>query len=200
MLESGIPPVGHILAKRKVRYLQTKLDVDDADQPFIWTYRLCRDNNTPAYKSLANSLVYNTLNDPFVNITNSIRVKAMHGTKFNTYISELNVSLNSHPIYVTDKFIPDYLRESFTRIRLMSHNLKIETGRWSRIPREGRICRCNSENVQTETHVLVDCSLTHAIRIRYPMLNFQDTSSLFGEATHILLLCKYVREVLSFYT
>ena len=81
----------------------------------------------------------------------------------------------------------------------MSHNLKIETGRWSRIPREARVCRCDNADIQTEIHVLINCNLTHNIRIRYPMLNFQDTSSLFGEATHILSLCKYVHEVLNFY-
>ena len=148
---------------------------------------------------MSKSLGYNTDIDVFVSLSNSVRVKAMQGTKFNTYMSELNISLKSHPIYVTNKYIPDYLRESFTRIRLMSHNLKIETGRWSRIPHEARVCRCNNAHVQTESHVLINCNLTQNLRTKYPMLNFQDINSLFGEITHMLSLCKYVHEVLNFY-
>ena len=199
LLESGIPPVSHVLAKRKCTYLRNKLDTGNADQPFISVFRLCQNNNTPAYRLISNSLGYNKDIDILASLANSVRVKAMHGTKFNTYMSELNITLNSHPIYSTNKYIPDYLRESFTRIRLMSHNLKIETGRWSRIPHGARVCRCNNAHVQTESHVLINCNLTQNLRTKYPMLNFQDINSLFGESTHMLSLCKYVHEVLNFY-
>ena len=140
-------------------------------------------------------IVYNVEVNPFLDLVNVIHEKARYATKFNTYVSELNVTMNVHPIYRTNMFIPDYLRESFSRVRLMSHNLKIETGRWSRIPRENRVCRCNSIQLQTESHVLINCSLTHNIRTRYPMLRFHDTSNLFDEVTYICSLCKYVYEV-----
>ena len=60
----------------------------------------------------------------------------------------------------------DFLRIAFTRLRTSSHRLKIETGRWSRVPREMRVCQCG-EGVQTEEHVLVGCNLTKGIRERY---------------------------------
>ena len=84
-------------------------------------------------------------------------------TKFNTYTTELNRSMRIHPVYTTNKFIPDYQRMSFSQVRLISHNLKIEIGRWSRIPRERRVCRCDNNHVQTESHVLIDCVLTQNI-------------------------------------
>ena len=59
--------------------------------------------------------------------------------------------------------MPDYQRESFSRLRLMSHNLRIKTGKWSRTPAEQRLCFCVDSQVQTERHVLVvstDCSRT----------------------------------------
>ena len=78
----------------------------------------------------------------------------------------------------------------------MSHNLRIETGRWSRIPRERRVCLCDATQLQTENHVLISCPLTHNIRANYQMLDFSDINRLFGEELHILQLCAYIHEVL----
>ena len=180
--------------------MNSKLLINDIEQPFIYIYRLCRENNTPAYRLLSNCLEYSNDINPFIDIAADIRRKAINGTKFNTYLQDFNVPLASHPIYTTDTFIPDFIRESVTRVRLMSHNLKVETGRWSRIPRDLRVCQCNNRDIQTESHVLIKCNLSQNIRLRYQMLDFTNTNSLFGETTNILLLCKYVHEVLKVYT
>ena len=66
--------------------------------------------------------------------------------------------LQENPIYRNPN-IPEYNRISFSRIRLGSHHLKIETGRWSRISRKNRLCQCN-EGIQSEEHVLLKCKLT----------------------------------------
>ena len=105
-------------------------------------------------------------------------------------MTELNVSLNLHPVYVTSEYIPDYLCESFSRIRLMSHNLKIDTSRWSSLLRKARVSICDSGTVQTENHLLIECKLIQCIRLRYSMLNFQDLNRLFIETDHTLLLYK----------
>ena len=81
----------------------------------------------------------------------------------------------------------------------MSHNLKIETGRWSRIPRERRVCQCDDRQLQSEAHVLIDCALTNHIRTQYPTLNFSNISNLLSEVTQGNVLCKYVHEILEFY-
>ena len=116
-----------------------------------------------------------------------------------TYVNTLNATMKVHPIYTTNMFIPDYQRESFSRLRLMSHNLKIETGRWSRIPPERRVCRCDNIQPQTEAHVLIDCNLTQNIRLSYLALDFININSLLNESTHIALLCKYIHEILNYY-
>ena len=59
--------------------------------------------------------------------------------------------------------IPEFKRVQYTRIRLSSHNLRIETGRWCRTPREERICECKAD-IQTEEHILLNCILTSEIR------------------------------------
>ena len=58
--------------------------------------------------------------------------------KFVMY-KEVNPSLSTRVVYIKDicNYIPDYMRMSFT---LPSHMLSIETGRWSRIPCEQRLC------------------------------------------------------------
>ena len=75
-------------------------------------------------------------------------------TRSHTYLS-LNPRLEVHPIY-TDccTTIPDYLRITFTRFRISSHMLRVETGRWSRTPREDRLCQCGLD-IQNEGHVFV---------------------------------------------
>ena len=60
----------------------------------------------------------------------------------------------------------------------MSHNLKVETGRWSRTPKELRVCSCTSDTIQTEEHVLLHCPLSDQCRQRYPALNFSSMSEL----------------------
>ena len=65
-----------------------------------------------------------------------IHDKLRSATKYATYCVKLNPDLEIHDVYKRNVYIPDYLRVSFSRLRLMFHNLKIETGRWSRIPRE----------------------------------------------------------------
>ena len=149
---------------------------------------------------MSRNLAYNTECNPFSNLEIFIIGKASHGTKYKTYKDELNRSLEVHPVYKTNIFIPDHERTSFSRIRLISHNLKIETGRWSRIPREHRVCQCDDTQLQTEAHVLISCTLTDNIRLRYPMLDFRTINSLLSEASHIRPLCTYVYEVLRIYS
>ena len=98
------------------------------------------------------------------------------------------------------KLIPDYKREAFTRMRVMSHSLRIETGRWSRTPSEQRVCQCDENSVQTERHVLIQCRLSEASRARYPMLCFDNIKVLLNETVFLYELCAYVHEVTDIFT
>ena len=94
------------------------------------------------------------------------RVSSSARSKSITY-REINPTFELHPIYKTrDETVDDYLRIAFTRFRTSSHRLKVETGRWSRILRERRLCQCG-EGVQTEEHVLLHCDLTITIKEKY---------------------------------
>ena len=61
------------------------------------------------------------------------------GTRATSY-RRMNAELSTHPLYKqSSTFIPASLRFVFTRIRLSSHRLHIEMGRWSRGVKEERV-------------------------------------------------------------
>ena len=55
----------------------------------------------------------------------------------------------------------------FTRFRLSSHHLKIETGRWARIQKEDRLCECG----EVQDDLVVTCHNTNDIRERFGINN-----------------------------
>ena len=104
---------------------------------------------------------------------------------------EFNPAFTLHRVYAEN--IPEYLRVALTRIRLGSHRLKIETGRWSRIPREERLCSCGV--VQSEKHVLLHCPLAESIKEHYPNLNFGELQSLMeSNCSELAMYCFNVLE------
>ena len=116
-------------------------------------------------------------------------------TKITTYLNEMTV----HPVYRTKEYIPDYKRQSFTRLRVLSHQLRVEVGRWSRTPAEQRVSHCDGTNVQTEKHVLLECPLSEQCRRDNSLLVFNSMQDLFKENTDLQNLCHYVHTVLSIY-
>ena len=74
--------------------------------------------------------------------------------------------MSVHKVYITSDYIDERERRSFTRFRLSSHHLKIETGRWARLDVEDRVCGCGT-GVQDESHVLLRCTKTEEIRRRF---------------------------------
>ena len=92
-------------------------------------------------------------------------------TRATTYCA-LNPDFQLHSVYDGQSRLDDDLRIEFTRLRLSSHRLRIETGRWSRTPREQRTCNCDTGALQTEKHVLVECPLATDIRTKYNNSDF----------------------------
>ena len=77
----------------------------------------------------------------------------------------MNTSLKAHPTTNprNRSSIPEQNRIALTRMRLSSHHLRIETGRWSRIPQENRLCNCRTD-IQTEDHVQLRCIISSDLR------------------------------------
>ena len=72
--------------------------------------------------------------NPLCKIIQTTIDKPVSATKYATYKSELNPKLNVHEIYSGHVYIPDSIRQAFTRIRLMSHSTKSNDpfGGWRR--------------------------------------------------------------------
>jgi hypothetical protein len=60
------------------------------------------------------------------------------------------------------QIIMEFERELVTRFRTGSHSLAVETGRYSNIIRENRLCSCGN-SVQTVWHVVAECCETRDI-------------------------------------
>ena len=75
---------------------------------------------------------------------------------------ERNPILTVHPLYRRDLCIQEYKRIAVTRIRLSSHYLKVEMGRWSRISREQWLFSFGE--IQDERHLLLGSPFTQGLR------------------------------------
>ena len=92
----------------------------------------------------------------------------------------INPSLDSPSLYNQNQQIPEHHRKAFTRMRLSSHRLKVETGRWARIPRHQRLCACERD-IQSEEHVLLHYPRTAHLRDRLTFSNIKTMMDSAGE-------------------
>ena len=158
---------------------------------------MCKNANSKGFKFLQKVVNGDDNVDSLEKIAISIR-NDINATKLQTYCRELNPELEMHDSYGKSIFIPDYVRVWFTRLRVMSHNLKVETGRWSRRAREDRVCQCDRSKIQDEKHVLLECPLSTHVRQRYRSLPLESLSSLM-KCKNVLDLCLFVKETLDIY-
>ena len=161
-VEAGYTTLKALIRHRQKKFLESMINERqniDGD-PLMFALEITEQENIVMHRHIQNLL---TTPDNILETNISAvkeRIMSSQKAKAITY-RELNPDLSIHPVY-TGKTIDD-LRTSFTRLRLSSHRLRVETGRWSRIERADRLCQCGSD-IQTEQHVLIDCDLVTDIR------------------------------------
>eukprot|EP00914_Ancora_sagittata_P031374 GHVO01063438.1.p1 GENE.GHVO01063438.1~~GHVO01063438.1.p1 ORF type:complete len:213 (+),score=13.40 GHVO01063438.1:371-1009(+) len=135
------------------------------DDPFNHALQLSRRARNPCARFIDTLAVYNPQED-----ASSLkhRIITSERTKFITYRTLFNPDLTLYEMYVNPA-IPEHQRRVATKVRLSSHNLAIERGRWARKPCEERLCTCG--DVQDEAHIASNCPTTEPIRARYPDMN-----------------------------
>ena len=136
----------------------------------------------------------------------SVSMEALHAkihdspsTRRVTYC-EINPNLSVNVMYSKDCVVPEYARVATTRLRLSSHRLRVETGRWSRIPREERKCDCGE--IQMEEHVLLFCPLSAHIRNNFPLASqCRSVAQLFGavNSANVKEMCVFCEKILNIY-
>jgi hypothetical protein len=164
-LELAKPPVQALISERRVKFLRKFMTAEtDAERPLSQVWALCEENQTPGYRFLRREMERNE-NAVAVALTmqeEQCRERALSSSKIHSYLDH-NPRLEKHSVYASDVFIPDHERRCWTQFRLSAHRLRIETGRWSRTPRDQRLCACGT-GVQDEQHVIFTCPLTMGLR------------------------------------
>ena len=115
------------------------------------------------------------------------------------YRNAINVNLTVHDIYTKRHNVFESHRVAFTRFRVSSHSLAVETGRWNRrgrgrLPVEERLCPCGE--IQTEEHVVNSCPLSQHIRDEY---EFTSIADLMSDKFSIETVCKIIYDILNLY-
>ena len=137
LIEAGMSSLRNLVDKRTSDFLKKELCADkEDDTPLRKIVKICEEKRTGGYRFLFK--IQNprepssTVEQNFQNQTSS---KAL------TY-KAINPKLSLHAAYKTPDYVDERERLVFTRFRLSSHHLKIETGRWTRIEVERRACDC----------------------------------------------------------
>ena len=142
----------------------------DANIPYVMYY--C--NLVTEYTSSGD--IHHKLTNEFKNMTHDLfhtNLVNDTGGKLGTYL-RINPTLCT-PLSSTEPIYYETDRVMISRHRTGSHNLKIETGRWARIPRDDRHCKCGPI-VQTIDHVVLDCEMLK----QYKLDNITDIESFFN--------------------
>ena len=167
LIEAGYPSLEAAVRHRQQNFFQQMMHErkDLNDDPLMFALDLTERENVHMHRYLTGVLEEGDIVDNDIRRRKD-KIMSSQCTRATTY-REINAELTVHSIYSSNSnnIVDDDLRISFTRLRLSSHRLKIETGRWARIPPALRLCPCGS--VQTEKHVLCECLLVNNIRQSY---------------------------------
>ena len=176
LIEAGYPSLEAAIRQRQRTFLQQMKEdrKDMKDDPLMFALEMTQRENVPMHRYITG--VLNEAGDIIENDTRSRKERIMSSkrTKATAY-RLVNPDLSVHPVYTSNDIVDDDFRIAFTRLRLSSHRLRIETGRWARIPQDRRFCQCGV-GVQTERHVLSECTLVGHIRRTYgnEVVDFDD--------------------------
>ena len=168
LVEAGMLPLSTLIKKRQFIFFTNMLAVRRQldDDPLIFALDLAREAIPSMNRYIESVLSFSELYETERLLNDRFRNCKPDQTRYMTYMN-INPNLNMHSIYSRRCshiiFIPEHYRIAFTRMRTSSHRLKIETGRWSRLTRDRRICKCG-EGIGDEEHVLTKCKLTQKLR------------------------------------
>ena len=173
LLESGEPDIKNLIRDRQQRYIRSLISREMYPGSYLNRLILL----AIQVRSPMGLLLETLATDGFQPINYSseglerlrVNINNSEKTRDKTY-KEINPSLSISVIYCNDSKIPEYARIVITRLRLSSHRLRIETGRWSRLPKEERLCSCGI--IRTEEHVLLNCVETRILQLKYVCMTF----------------------------
>jgi hypothetical protein len=174
LVELSYPTFQAFLLERRRMFFKKKMNELDAEDPLKIALDLCENGKTKGFLAVqeAVSLNEDQVEKDIMRLKREIEEKAPISSRRQFYMV-INPKKVVHNIYSMVPAVPVHFRIQFTRLRLVFHSLRIETGRWSRLERRQRTCICGSA-VQDENHVLFDCIRTENIRNHYSFTSFNN--------------------------
>ena len=179
LVEAGVGDAKGFIQQRLRNYLYKLMNRENFNDSYVGRIiNLAIDVKCPSGKVLTKlkniGFQYNYYGESLVRAKNAIRFS--NKTRRITYLS-LNPELVINDLYSGSFNIPEFARIAVTRLRTSSHRLKIESGRWARIPRDLRLCSCGE--IQDEEHVLLRCPMSQELRSTFSLTaNFRSASQL----------------------
>ena len=162
-LELGVSSIVSLIRSRQIAFLH-KLNTNPAfdSSPVRHALAIAARCHSPMDAYIQN--LSHTEVDPTIDFMSTLKAKVLtsNTSRLSTYVS-INPNLSVHKVYNSCETVPETFRISFTRLRLSSHRLRIETGRWSRTPANERLCSCQAAKVQSEYLILAESELTSHI-------------------------------------
>ena len=201
-VESGYPPVSAII-KSKQRSFFSKMYNERSnmlDDPLGFALKLALNSRYSTKRYLEDLIVNSDFNDcqsEFEKI--KLNLRRAQSSRRTVYCNLINEPLDTHEIYIKKNKVLEIHRIAFTRFRVSSHSLAVETGRWNRrgrgrLPVEERLCSCGL--VQSEEHVVSVCPMSQDIRNRY---GFTCTKDLLSGRFENDIVCKILYDILKLY-
>ena len=164
LIELGMSPLPGLVRQRQYNFLNKAISERWGEQqdPLLFAVYLTRLFNSKLSRHVDSILATSDHTGASKSVLRH-RLGVSNRSKFVTYRT-INPSCDVHSVYSSKDamFIHEAYRMSFSRLRLSFHRLRIETGRWSRIPRDRRLCPCGL--IQDEEHVLTHCAMTQHLR------------------------------------
>ena len=196
LMEAGYPSLEAVIRSRQQVFFQKMIrEREGIDRdPLMFAIKLTHDSNNFMSKYIRGLETAGDIIGDDVRRRSGV-ICADRKTRATKY-RDMNPGLSIHSVYSNDSLLDDDLRICFTRFRVSSHRLRIETGRWSRTPSEQRLCQCGA-SVESEAHVLVECPLVQPIREKYELENIDFHRFVTTDKTEKEL--KLLRDILAFY-
>ena len=125
LLETGMPTLKELVKNRQAAFIKKNIRGDIEETPLSKAFKMCQNKSTKGYRYLKN-ILDNPNHHTIDNIKNNFDTE--QGTRAVTY-RDINPELSVHQVYtIKNKYIEEKKRITFTRLRVSSHRLKIETG------------------------------------------------------------------------
>ena len=135
----------HDVQPQKFKWISfVKYILDDCGLSFIWNDQI------PMIRVLLKSLVRQKLNDQFIQVWFSQINNSSRGEFYSLFKKEFQLESYLLKLNTCDRI-------HITKLRCSNLKIPIETGRWSNIPRQDRICHLCRNGLGNEFHYIFTC-------------------------------------------